>query len=144
MTKISNGSQSFPAPNSFSQQAGQPDQRQMHWGEDARSARISPTRIAPTVDRSRVDPTIVKAAEGMEAMFIDQLMQVMRQTVPKQDMDLNSPAGQIYQSMLDSEYAQKAAHGGGVGLADLIIAYLDPGRYNLPEGQGAPTKEKKP
>ena len=135
--KISSGNPSFLAPN-ISQTS------QMHWGKDARSADISPEKRAPIVDRTKVDPQIVKAAEGMEAMFIDQLMQVMRHSIPKQDMDLDSPAGQIYQGMLDTEYAQKAAHGGGVGLADLIIAYLDSQRYNLPEGHGVPPTKEKP
>ena len=135
MTTISNQGRLSLAPNLNPTQ-------EMHWGRDARSAQISPERLAPVVDRSRVDPAIVKAAEGMEAIFLDQLMQVMRQTVHKQDMDLSSPAGNIYQGMLDSEYAQKAVKTGGVGLADLIIAYLDPQRYNLPQGHGVPTKEK--
>jgi Rod binding domain-containing protein len=89
-----------------------------------------------------VNPEIVKAAEGMEAMFLDYMMQVMRQTVPKNDMDLDSPATRIYQSMMDSEYAQKAAHQGGIGLADQIIAYLDSQRYNINQGHGVPKKEK--
>ena len=135
MTKISDLNRSSLTPTSnYSEK--------MHWGKDAKSAEISPHKIVPVIDRSKVDPGVVKAAEGMEAMFIDQLMQVMRQTLPKQDMDLESPASQIYRSMLDSEYSQKAAHGGGIGLADLIITYIDSRRYNLPEGHGVPTKEK--
>jgi flagellar protein FlgJ len=94
----------------------------------------------PEVDRSKVNPEILKAAEGMEAMFLDYLMKVMRETVPKNDMDLESPATNIYRSMLDSEVAQKAAHRGGIGLAEQIIAYLQSNRYDLREGSS--TKEK--
>lgn len=90
------------------------------------------------IDRSKVDPSIVKAAEGMEAMFIDYMMKVMRQTVPKNDMDLESPASDIYRGMLDSEYAEKAAHVGGFGLADQIIDYLQSQRYNLIKGADMP------
>ncbi|MCM2322875.1 MAG: rod-binding protein [Oligoflexia bacterium] len=90
------------------------------------------------VDKSRVNPEIRKAAEGMEAMFIDYMMKVMRQTVPKNEMDLESPATEIYRSMLDSENAQKAVRSGGVGLADQIIAYLQPELYTLGKGQQAP------
>lgn len=119
-----------------------PKKEEMHWGKDASSAPISPTQVAPHIDRSKADPEIVKAAEGMEAMFLDYMMQVMRKTVPKSELDLESPASEIYRGMLDSEYAQKAAHQGGIGLADQVIAYLDRQAYNLPQGQGVPSKEK--
>jgi flagellar protein FlgJ len=75
------------------------------------------------------DPAIVEAAQGMEAMFLDYLMKVMRQTVPKNEMDLESGATEIYRSMLDSEVAQKSAQSQGVGLADQLIDYLDSSRY---------------
>lgn len=97
--------------------------------------RISPERQAPVIDRSKVDPKTLAAAEGMEAMFLDYMLKVMRETVPKGEMDLESPATRIYRGMLDSEYASKAARAGGIGLADQIIAYLDSRRYTLPEGQ---------
>jgi Rod binding domain-containing protein len=82
----------------------------------------------------KVDPAIQKAAEGFEAMFLDYMMQVMRQTVPENEMDLENGASKIYRGMLDSEYAQKAVHSGGVGLADQIVAYLESQQYNLPRG----------
>ena len=75
------------------------------------------------------DPQIVEAAQGMESLFLEYMMKVMRQTVPKNEMDLESPATEIYRSMLDSEVADKSAHSQGIGLADQIIDYLDPSRY---------------
>ncbi|HLD99235.1 MAG TPA: rod-binding protein [Bdellovibrionota bacterium] len=110
----------------------------MDWGANALAAPTTPGRRMPVVDKSKVDPKMLQAAEGMEAMFLDFMMKVMRQTVPTNDMDLDSPATKIYQSMLDSEYSQKAAHAGGIGLADQIIAYLDSQRYTLPRGRVAP------
>lgn len=80
---------------------------------------------------------MLQAAEGMEAMFLDYMMKVMRQTVPKNDMDLQSPATEIYQGMLDSETAQKAARTGGIGLADQIVAYLESRRYTGKTGETA-------
>jgi Rod binding domain-containing protein len=75
----------------------------------------------------------------MEAMFIDYMMKVMRESVPKEDMDLESPATSIYRGMQDSEFAQKAARAGGIGLADQIVAYLESQRYTLPKReQGVP------
>jgi Rod binding domain-containing protein len=77
------------------------------------------------------------------------MMQVMRNTVPEEEMGLSNPATKIYQGMLDSEVAQRAAHSKGVGLAEQIIAYMQQQSYNLPNtrqlseaqpatGQGAP------
>ena len=118
----------------------------MHWGKSARTAPTSLSRVQPFIDRSKVDPGLLKSAEGIEAIFLENLFKVMRQTVPKSDMDLESSASQIYRSMLDVEYAQKAAHPGkrgqGVGLADQIIAYFYTRGYYHPQGQGAPKKEK--
>jgi Rod binding domain-containing protein len=70
----------------------------------------------------------------MEAMFLDYMMNIMRETVPKSDMDLESPATEIYRGMLDAENSQRAAKSGGVGIADQIIAYLESEKYTLPRG----------
>lgn len=119
-----------PSPN--------PIQKDMDWGANALAAPRTPGQRLPQVDKSRVDPALKQAAEGMEAMFLDYLMKTMRQTVPKSDMSLDSPAAKIYQGMLDSETAQIAARTGGVGLADQIIAYMEASRYNLRRPERAP------
>lgn len=106
------------------------------------TAPISMGRVAsPAIDHAQVDPEVLKAAQGMEAMFLDYMMKVMRQTVPKNEMNLESPATEVYRSMLDSETAQRAARGVGIGLADQIIAYLQPESYHLKEGQ-SPSKQE--
>lgn len=102
-------------------------------GANVLSAPMTPGRRLAAIDRTKVDPTTLKAAEGMEAMFLDFLMKTMRQTVPKNELDMEGPATEIYRSMMDTETAQKAAHAGGVGLADQIIAYLQPQVYTLPK-----------
>lgn len=106
---------------------------------DARSAPVSPDKREYKVDRSKANPDDVAAAEGFEAIFLDQMMQSMRKTIPKNEMDLESPATEIYRGMLDSEVAEKSAHQGGFGLADQIIAYLESQRYNLEQGPRPPS-----
>ena len=103
---------------------------------NALTAPTSPEKRLPSVDKSKVDPDIKQAAEGMEAMFLDYLMKVMRQTVPKNEMDLESSATGIYRAMLDSETAERAARSGGIGLADQIIAYLQSERYAVDRAKG--------
>lgn len=112
----------------------------IEWGDNALSAPTTPQKRLPVVDRNKADPQVRAAAEGMEAMFLDYLMKTMRQTVPKSDMDLESPATEIYRSMQDSDSAQRAAKAGGVGLADQIIAYLEIERYT----QGKPGQAAQP
>jgi flagellar protein FlgJ len=72
----------------------------------------------------------------MEAMFLDYLMKVMRDTVPSSEYSMDSSATKIYRSMMDSEFSQTAARNGGVGLADQIIASLVPNSYNQREPSG--------
>lgn len=100
--------------------------------EQDKRYQFTPTRQIPVIDKSKVDPQLLKAAQGMEAMFLDYMMQSMRRTVPRDggDFSLDSPASDIYRGMLDSDRAQKIAQGRGVGLSDQIIAYLMAQRYN--------------
>jgi flagellar protein FlgJ len=101
------------------------------------TARTSRTPVIQPIDRSRVDPRILEAADGMEAMFVDYMLKVMRQTVPKGELVEQSAATEIYQGMLDSEIAQKAARSKGFGLSDQIIAYLNSRSYTGNTGAGA-------
>jgi Rod binding domain-containing protein len=110
----------------------------LDYGANALAAPTTPGHRVAVVDRSKVDPGTLQAAEGMEAMFLDYMMKVMRETVPKNDMDLESSASGIYRSLQDSEIAHKAAKQGGIGLADQLIAYLESQRYTLPREHGVP------
>lgn len=110
----------------------------IQYGANALSAPITPEKRVPMIDRSKVDPEIRAAAEGMEAMFLDYMLKIMRETVPENAMGLDSPATKIYTGMMDSEVAQRAAKSGGVGLADPIIAYLQSQRYTMEREQGVP------
>jgi flagellar protein FlgJ len=125
------GARSFPLT---------PLQRNIDFGANALAAPTTPGQRLPVVDKRKVDPEMLQAAEGMEAMFLDYMMKTMRESIPKNDMDLESPATAIYRSMQDSESAKTAAHAGGVGLADQLIAYLESQRYTLPRGQGVPAR----
>ncbi|MFL5812687.1 MAG: rod-binding protein [Bdellovibrionia bacterium] len=113
-------------------------QRTTSLGDNPLTAPVTPEKRLPVVDKSKVDPQTLKAAEGMEAMFLDYMMNQMRKTVHKESMDLENTGTEVYRSMLDSEVAQKAARAGGIGLADQIVAYLESQRYNYMQGQGVP------
>lgn len=82
------------------------------------------------IDKSKVDPQILKAAQGMEAVFLNTMIESMRKTVPENELSMNNHATEIYRSMLDNEMAQKVSQNNSVGLSDLIIDYLESHRYN--------------
>lgn len=107
-------------------------------GVNKLSSVSTPDKRVPVIDRSKVDPKLREAAEGMEGVFLDYMMNVMRQTIPKNEMDMESPATKIYRSMLDTEVAQKAARSGGIGLADQIIAYMLSAGYTENKGSIPP------
>jgi flagellar protein FlgJ len=110
----------------------------MQWGGNALTAPITPGKRMPVIDRNQVDPETRKAAEGMEAMFLNYMMKAMRDTVPKSDMDLENAGTKVYRSMLDQEFADKAARTQGVGLAEQVIAYLQAQGYTEPREHAAP------
>lgn len=93
-------------------------------------APTTPGKRVAVVDRQKVDPTLLKAAEGMESMFLDYMMKVMRDSIPNEGGGgADSAAQQIYGGMRDSEFAKIAAKRGGIGLSEQIIAYLESQRY---------------
>ncbi len=93
---------------------------------------VSSEKLARIRER---DPMLVQAAEQMEALFIDQLYQAMRQAVPESEFSLENHATKIYKSMLDSELAKNAAKAHSLGLSELLVAHLESQRY-AQEGSG--------
>jgi Rod binding domain-containing protein len=75
------------------------------------------------VDRQNIDPQMIEAAQGMEAMFINEMTKAMRKTVESSEFSLNNSASDMYQSMLDGEHAEIAARANEMGLSNLIIDY---------------------
>lgn len=111
-------------------------------GANALSDPITPGNRLPVVDKSKVDPQILKVAQGFESMFMDLMLKEMRKTVPKNEFDLEGPATEIYRSMMDEESVQKAVKSGGVGLADQIVAYLQTEGYTNRQAHSPNDSEK--
>jgi Rod binding domain-containing protein len=108
---------------------------------------ISPLKAQPSQkDDPRITPEMREAAEGLEANFTAEMMKAMRGTVEESEFSLNNTGTEIYQGMLDQNYAEIAAHGNSLGLSGQIIDYLlrsapkEP--YNK-EGQTQPTVVKR-
>jgi Rod binding domain-containing protein len=90
----------------------------------------APRQIDGPRNRDDVDPTIRKAAEGLESIFMNQMMDAMRGTVGESEFSMENSATKIYRGMLDTEVSQRAAKTNSIGLADQIIAYLEQRGYN--------------
>ncbi len=72
----------------------------------------------PAIDKTS---DLYKACQDFEALFIKQMLDVMRQTVNKQDDLLGGGPGQdIFEGMLYDEYAKKMAQTAQFGLAEMI------------------------
>ena len=73
-----------------------------------------------------------EAAEGFEAIFIQQMWQNMRASLPKEGI-MHSREEQFWQGMYDQELGKSMASAGGIGLADIMMAQLSKKLENASE-----------
>lgn len=110
---------------------------------------LAPEMRQPAVRRREdVDPKIREAAEGLEAIFLNTMLQAMRGTVESSELSLENSATKLYRGMLDAEVAESTARNNSVGLVDQIIAYLDQRSYTntkvSPQGRMKPVADPAP
>ena len=84
------------------------------------SSSVRSTRSARIDRQSR----LYQASQEFEAIFIKQMLKVMRDTVPKDDILNGGMAEDIFQDMLYDQYALKMAKTAGFGLADQVYLQL--------------------
>ena len=73
-------------------------------------------------------PTTQEAATKFEAMFVQQIIKTMRETVRAINPNPLFGGGQdaqIFMSMFDEQLAKGIAEEGGLGLADALVEQLD-------------------
>ncbi len=66
------------------------------------------------------DSALFKASKDFEALFIKQMLNVMRKTVPKDGILEGGFAEDIFEDMLYDEYAKKMADTARFGIAETI------------------------
>ncbi len=74
-------------------------------------------------DDPRITPEMRKAAEGLEAIFTSEMVKAMRGTVQKSEFSLHNSASDVYEGMLDQEYAEVSARQNAIGLSGQILDY---------------------
>lgn len=87
---------------------------------------------------SRRDPREVCLA--FEALFLEKLLQAMDQTVQRAGLFPDTTAGKIYRSLWYQALAYEIARGGGLGLAQRLLARLSsakvsPGAADIKNGR---------
>lgn len=75
------------------------------------------------IDDPRISPEMRQAADGLETIFTSQMLKAMRGTVERSEYSLRNSASDIYEGMLDQEYAEISARQRSIGLSQQIIDY---------------------
>ncbi len=81
-----------------------------------------------------------QAAEGFEALFLQQMWEEMRSSLPKDGLFTSSKEEQFWQSMYDEELGKHMASAGGIGLANMMIEQLDGGIQDVARAKNMPNK----
>jgi flagellar protein FlgJ len=86
------------------------------------TATINPPQVRPHVDKSS---ELYKACLDFEAIFIKQMLNVMRKTVQKEGLLDGGLSEDIFEDMLYDEYAEKMARTAQFGLAETMYLQIN-------------------
>ncbi|MES2770320.1 MAG: rod-binding protein [Bdellovibrionota bacterium] len=85
---------------------------------------ISPSAQSPEQQQSAIidkrDPKVLEAAKMYEQVFLKQMVDAMRQAVPKSELVNESMGERIYKDQMYDNYVEQWSNVGGVGLGDMI------------------------
>ena len=99
----------------------------MKIGDPKLAQQLSLDQVAPkaptNVDQNSPE-AILEVARNFESLFINEIMKNMRKTLPQDGLLNKGFANNVFNSMLDQEYAQIASRSGQFGLADAIARQL--------------------
>jgi murein DD-endopeptidase MepM/ murein hydrolase activator NlpD len=102
-------------------------------------AQIQFDRVSGSREQS---PSLKKLTQEFEAIFLHQLLSVMRETVGSDGIFEESAGQDIYTSMMDQAVARALALQGGIGLAAPLLRHLEGAQAEaaeagaMPEGVG--------
>lgn len=80
-------------------------------------------------------PEELEAAQGIEAIMVNMMLQEMRKTIHENELMPASHAEKIYKQMLDDEYAKSLAKNQGLGFAELVLEQFQRSRRPLARPQ---------
>ncbi len=76
-------------------------------------------------DLTKDETELKKACQELESVFLYQMIRAMRSTVPKGGLIDKGFGGEVFESMLDEEFARQMAMTGSTGIADLLFSQLN-------------------
>ncbi|HLV02532.1 MAG TPA: rod-binding protein, partial [Acidobacteriota bacterium] len=86
---------------------------------------IDPIASRPEIlTGSSAQPTLTKAAQEFEALFVAQLLKIMRESGLSSELFGSAPEQEIYREMMDQEVARALVAKGGLGLARMLEEHL--------------------
>jgi flagellar protein FlgJ len=68
--------------------------------------------------------TLDKACRDFESLFVNYMLQQMRQTVPQDGLFSGGQAEKLYTSMMDQEVAKEISNQRGIGLAPMMYRQM--------------------
>jgi flagellar protein FlgJ len=85
---------------------------------------VRPALNKPAVDNPNRTREIEKTCQDFESLFINYMLQQMRQTIPQNGLFDGGRAEQLYTSMMDGELAKSISQQRGLGLAPMMFRQL--------------------
>ncbi len=91
---------------------------------------LAVSRRSPAADSGKMpakgqsSDELKKVCRDFESIFVNQLMQQMRRTIPKEGLLGGGKAEEIYTTMQDAEMAKNISQQRGIGLADVLYRQL--------------------
>jgi Rod binding domain-containing protein len=104
-----------------------PDRKLPSISRSGASSGFAAARAEGTIGgRSKIDKSsrLYRVSQEFEAIFIKQMLNVMRKSVSKTGLMDGGMAEEIFEDMLYDEYAQKMAETGSFGIANMIYKQL--------------------
>ncbi|MFA5479418.1 MAG: rod-binding protein [Candidatus Muiribacteriota bacterium] len=87
--------------------------------------RSSVSGLENLTDKNRNQKNKLKeTCQEFESIFVNEMMKAMRKTINKTGLVDGGQAENIFQSMLDEEYAREISQNGTLGLSDMLFNQL--------------------
>ncbi|NLX01933.1 MAG: muramidase [Syntrophomonadaceae bacterium] len=67
---------------------------------------------------------LYSACQELESVFLNKILDTMRQSIPRSELSGRSFATETFESMLYTEYARSMSKTGSLGIADIIYKQL--------------------
>lgn len=82
------------------------------------------SRCLETAINEKNNKELYSACQELESVFVNQLLECMRQSIPRGEFTGSSFATDTFESMLYTEYARSMSKTGSLGIADMIYRQL--------------------